>query len=224
MSNKSKDHEWTVDEEIALLRAVCKYRPIGIHKHFRIISVMQEMSYFTVRSAEIWKKLKTFYDLEQLDEISERFRNRGDFLKEEDGAFDVYFTEFLLPWEEYGEIMEEHRRASDSTSTSPPHLPYGAIGLGKVFEEIQEIETFQTEGLEPEITDDDSQLIVSSNKKKRPLVSRIMRRTNKQEKPNTPVSKKNNVLNTVASTRTLKFEKPLQNTPPNMRRSSRNKR
>ncbi|EMR08888.1 hypothetical protein PNEG_02671 [Pneumocystis murina B123] len=186
---------------------------------------MKEMSCFTVRSAEIWKKLKTFYDLEQLDEISERFRNGGgNFLKDKNGTFDLYFTEFLLPWEEYGEIMEEHRRASDSTSTSPPHLPYGAIGLSKILEEAQEIETFQTESLEPEITDDDLQLYISSNKKKKPLVSRIMRRTNRQEKLNTSVSEKNNVLNTLPNTRTPKSEKPLQNTPSNMRRSSRNKR
>ncbi|KAG5440809.1 hypothetical protein PCK2_000108, partial [Pneumocystis canis] len=154
MEISSKGHEWTLDEEIALLRAICKYRPVGIHKHFRIISIMQEMGSFSIRSSDIWEKLKTLYDLELLDEISERFRNGKNDLIEGDSFHGSYFTEFLLPWEEYGEIMEEHRRASNSTSTSPPNLPHGAYEVERNLEEGSEVETFQTESPEQELTDD----------------------------------------------------------------------
>ncbi|KAG5437548.1 hypothetical protein PCANB_000976 [Pneumocystis canis] len=226
MENKSKEHEWTVDEEIALLRAICKYRPVGIHKHFRIISIMQEMSSFSIRSSDIWEKLKTLYDLELLDEISERFRSGKNDLGEEYTLQGSYFTEFLLPWEEYGEIMEEHRRASNSTSTSPPNLPHGTYEVEKNLEEGSEIETFQTESPELELTDDDFQFCPVTNSKKKYLALRIMRRNSKKfEKSNVLVSsEKNHTSNTPHNARLSKTEKVSQNTVPNMRRSNRNKR
>ncbi|KTW32401.1 uncharacterized protein T551_00491 [Pneumocystis jirovecii RU7] len=224
MTNKHKEHEWTVDEEIALLRAVCKYRPIGIHKHFRIISIMQEMNSFMIKSADIWEKLKTLYNLELLDEISERFRNGKDNQRKEDLAQEPYFTEFLLPWEEYGEIMEEHRRASNSTSTSPPHLPHGVYEADRGAEEGSEIETLQTESPEPEATDDDFQFYTTKNLKKKYLALRIMRRMPKKTEKQVLTSEKNHSSNASSNTRTSRSEKITQNTTSNTRRSNRNKR
>ncbi|KAG5513951.1 hypothetical protein PMAC_000573 [Pneumocystis sp. 'macacae'] len=228
MENKSKGREWTVDEEIALLRAVCKYRPIGIHKHFRIISIMQEMNSFMIRSTDIWEKLRTLYNLELLDEIvrcSEHFRSGKSNLGEENLVQESYFTEFLLPWEEYGEIMEEHRRASNSTSTSPPHLPHGAYEVDRGAEEGSEIETLQTESPELEATDDDFQFYTTKNSKKKYLALRIMRRMSKKaEKQNTSALEKNHSSNASPSTRVSRAEKATQNTISNMRRSNRYKR
>ncbi|KAG4305371.1 hypothetical protein PORY_000927 [Pneumocystis oryctolagi] len=224
MENNSKEREWTVDEEIALLRAICKYRPIGIHKHFRIISIMQEIGSPTVRSCDIWKKLKTMYNLELLDEISERFRSGKSNLEDEDFLHEPYFTEFLLPWEEYGEIMEEHGRASNSTSTSPPHLPHGTYEIDRGLEEGSEIETLQTESPEPEATDDDFQFYTSKNPKKKYLALRIMRRTSKKQEKQHSSLEKNTSSNTFPSTRVSRTEKASQNTTSNTRRSNRNKR
>ncbi|KAJ5832097.1 hypothetical protein N7474_000408 [Penicillium riverlandense] len=118
---------WTDEQETALLKAIIKWKPVGIHKHFRMLAIsdyLKSQGYAPasaehMRIAGIWKKLGTLYNLEELDE-------REDSLimdTSEDGELssDMYCP-FELPDEEYGEMMFDRRLAMES-STSPVSHP-----------------------------------------------------------------------------------------------------
>lgn len=71
----------SVEGEIALFRAIAQARPVGMHKHFHIITLMQSIKQETGRSLTadmIWEKLADLYNLEQLDgiEAEENVRRR----------------------------------------------------------------------------------------------------------------------------------------------------
>ena len=64
--------------ETALLKAVSSYRPVGNHRHFNMISIVQalyhaladdDLPFQLTSTSEIWFKLADFYDLEELNNI-----------------------------------------------------------------------------------------------------------------------------------------------------------
>ncbi|KAK9476149.1 chromatin modification-related protein EAF7-domain-containing protein [Lipomyces japonicus] len=65
---------WSIEQEIALFKAICRYKPVGINKHFLMVCICQMVNnpnvqgpYLTTKS--IWDKLATLYDLEGLDDL-----------------------------------------------------------------------------------------------------------------------------------------------------------
>ncbi|KIW24985.1 uncharacterized protein PV07_10661 [Cladophialophora immunda] len=69
-------HLWTPAQESALLQAIVRWKPVGMHKHFRMIAIRDHLlssgaidpedSHTSI--AGIWRKLASLYDLEKLDE------------------------------------------------------------------------------------------------------------------------------------------------------------
>lgn len=62
----------TVDGESAFFRALCEAqaRPVGMHRHFRMLVVQRELYNLTEQSVSIdalWKKFSTYYDIELLE-------------------------------------------------------------------------------------------------------------------------------------------------------------
>jgi hypothetical protein len=62
----------TVDGESAFFRALCEAqaRPVGMHRHFRMLVVQRELYNLTERTVSIdalWKKFSTCYDIELLE-------------------------------------------------------------------------------------------------------------------------------------------------------------
>ncbi|KAK9455245.1 chromatin modification-related protein EAF7-domain-containing protein [Dipodascopsis uninucleata] len=149
--------DWNIEQETALFKAICRYKPVGMNKHFLMVCICHMVnnsfvqgSYLTTKS--IWDKLNTLYNLEGLDELEDIptdgslsqsppvssspvpmvTRHRKAELEqeaaeaEEDGKIATrpssMKAEFTLPWNEYGELMLEHARASDSQTTSPAQL------------------------------------------------------------------------------------------------------
>ncbi|KAI8053281.1 chromatin modification-related protein EAF7-domain-containing protein [Syncephalis plumigaleata] len=67
------DTIWTTAMEIALFRAIARHKPVGLHKHFRMMGVVEEynrQSPIKLNADDIWTHLSTMYDLNSLDEMA----------------------------------------------------------------------------------------------------------------------------------------------------------
>ncbi|KAF2628985.1 CT20-domain-containing protein [Macroventuria anomochaeta] len=116
---------WEDEQEIQLLKSMMKWKPTGLHKHFRMISIHNDMTShgFATEKAPhtrirgIWKKLDQLYDLETLD------ARENEFAFPEDAAETL--PGFELPEDEFGEMMWQSRfRGSESSeASSPPMVP-----------------------------------------------------------------------------------------------------
>ncbi|KAK9360948.1 chromatin modification-related protein EAF7-domain-containing protein [Lipomyces starkeyi] len=67
---------WNIEQETALFKAICRYKPVGVNKHFLIICICQMVNnaniqgpYLTMKC--IWDKLATLYNLEGFDELED---------------------------------------------------------------------------------------------------------------------------------------------------------
>ena len=170
---KRKLREWTIEQETVLFKAICRFKPAGQHKHFRMLSIYQMVNNLNVTpnsgegplsTAEIWEKLGTLYNLEGLDELedSSSFMASEEQLVENspeppyhgslggqlgDGTF---LRDFILPWDEYGSLIESQAlETSDSRATSPGYESEAATNPKKR-SRSQSIDSRHTEESEEE--------------------------------------------------------------------------
>ncbi|KAG8860916.1 hypothetical protein FRB96_003651 [Tulasnella sp. 330] len=62
----------SVEGEIALFRSLAQARPVGKHKHFHVLTVLQSIRQETGRNVTanaLWDKLDSLYNLEYLDDL-----------------------------------------------------------------------------------------------------------------------------------------------------------
>ncbi|SAM06105.1 hypothetical protein [Absidia glauca] len=90
--------EWDASMELALLNAIASCKPVGMHKHFRIMCVQRkfnETSPSPCSINEIWERLGDYYGMGALDELEEEDKEEK---KEEDQQHgDDGYREFSLP-------------------------------------------------------------------------------------------------------------------------------
>lgn len=94
-----------------------------MHKHFRMIAISEHLRnhgfdpdiYQHTRIPHIWEKLRTYYNLEVIDE-------RENF---DDDETEDRYVEFTLPRTDYADAMFKRRIASPDTASSPPQLDFG---------------------------------------------------------------------------------------------------
>ena len=62
----------TVEGEISFFRSVMRTRPVGIHRHFHVLAIRNAIHRDTgiwVTAEDIWKKLRSLYELDALENL-----------------------------------------------------------------------------------------------------------------------------------------------------------
>ncbi|CAO3660035.1 unnamed protein product [Umbelopsis ramanniana] len=96
---ESEESDWQVQKELALLNAIPKCKPVGMHKHFRIISIQRQYNQDSptpLTIEEIWRELEHLYGIEALNELEEADEEDDMDMDQPGGG------EFTLPMEDYG--------------------------------------------------------------------------------------------------------------------------
>lgn len=138
---RQSPREWSIEQETVLFRAICRFKPAGQHKHFRMLSIYQMVNNSNIASEsdgpvsmpEIWEKLKTLYNLEGLDELEdsssymaseEQLEEEFEGLENEDKLLrgnslgvsvgdGSYLQDFYLPYKDYGDLIEQQASVPD---------------------------------------------------------------------------------------------------------------
>ncbi|RAO66068.1 uncharacterized protein BHQ10_002080 [Talaromyces amestolkiae] len=111
---------WTDEQETALLKSIVRWKPVGMHKHFRMLAIAEYMKSQGYAPAEeehtripgIWKKLGSLYNLPALDE-----REDSIISQDADDSEESEYCPFELPEDEYGEMMFAKRLAAERSES-----------------------------------------------------------------------------------------------------------
>ncbi|KAF8501082.1 chromatin modification-related protein EAF7-domain-containing protein [Russula emetica] len=134
----------TVEGEIAFFRSIMRARPIGLHRHFHVLSIRTVIHQDTGRYVsidDVWEKLRSCYNIEALENLdAEGFESPSsshstpstiDSPSPSDNlSLHPFFRkEFVLPYDESLDSIISSRRVRDSSSPSssspspPPPRP-----------------------------------------------------------------------------------------------------
>ncbi|THH20083.1 hypothetical protein EW146_g1185 [Bondarzewia mesenterica] len=133
-SATSKEFLSTVEGEISFFRSLMRARPIGLHRHFHVLSMRNAIHKDTGQSVsidEIWEKLRSCYDLDALENLeTEGYESPGSSRPHSQlarspspsqnlFAHPFFRNEFSLPSDESFESIISVRRTRGSTSPQP---------------------------------------------------------------------------------------------------------
>ncbi|KAN0123315.1 Chromatin modification-related protein EAF7 domain containing protein [Russula decolorans] len=134
----------TVEGEIAFFRSIMRARPIGLHRHFHVLSIRTVIHQDTGRYVsidDVWEKLRSCYNIEALENLdAEGFESPSsahstpstiDSPSPSDNlSLHPFFRkEFVLPYDEALDSIISSRRVQESSSPSssspspPPPRP-----------------------------------------------------------------------------------------------------
>ncbi|VDP26838.1 unnamed protein product [Soboliphyme baturini] len=68
---KSVPKEFSIQEQTLILSEVIRHRPVGIHRHFAMLCILDGLKRAGVEcsSENVWSYLRTLYNLEKLEEM-----------------------------------------------------------------------------------------------------------------------------------------------------------
>jgi len=131
----------TVDGEIAFFKSITRARPVGVHRYFHLLAMQSLINKETgrlVRIEDIWTKLESCYNLEQLEAIDLDADNYESPNSKHSpisipspspsqnlSAHPFFREEFTLPYDEFESIISVRRlRATASAPSSPTPAPH----------------------------------------------------------------------------------------------------
>jgi len=131
-ASQAHDDTWADDQETQLFKSMIKWKPTGMHKHFRMISIHADMRSHGFASDDaphtripgIWRKLHELYDLRALDERESAYAFSDD--PDPTDLDEAYaLPDFELPEDEFGELIWQRRFHGPESlaASSPPALP-----------------------------------------------------------------------------------------------------
>ena len=68
----------TVEGELAFFRSIMRARPIGLHRHFHVLSIRTVIHQDTgqyVSIDDVWEKLRSCYNIEALENLVRFYKN-----------------------------------------------------------------------------------------------------------------------------------------------------
>lgn len=90
--------------DVALLRAISVFRPVGEHRHFHMVSILHALDGAPKAqpsdgsSASVWAQLHKYYDLRGLDEMEEGSDDEGEPV-------------WLRDYEQHAQFLRDHEKA-----------------------------------------------------------------------------------------------------------------
>jgi hypothetical protein len=114
---------WTYELEIALFKAIISYRPIGIHKSMRLISILNLVNSqlpstdTPLTLNDIKSKLSKLYNIQGIEEQEESENTTPEEIPSEEN--DKSFKEFEFPFEDFVGIIEDRGKGVDGDCSMP---------------------------------------------------------------------------------------------------------
>ncbi|GAA97181.1 uncharacterized protein L969DRAFT_14723 [Mixia osmundae IAM 14324] len=103
------------EDQLELLRAIVKFRPVGTNRHFAVLAIqlyLSEQLSRPIKTADVWHSLKQLYDLDALNEMDDE----GDSSDVEPEDFD---DKIDMLEDGYRDEMERRRLGSSPAPSEP---------------------------------------------------------------------------------------------------------